>query len=563
MKIRYKLLLAFTAMVGLLFGMGLINYKYSQSTTSAYREMLSDSDIRYAMKAVQFRLAGMSNDERAYLLNGDPQFAAGIAEKHQDVISLFERIRQNSSMDPADHSRLVQVEEKYLAFHKTSEKVLALIKSGNKRDAEALHFSEERTVRKELDSVVAEFLEKIEQEIAEDQIGRDAANSRDTGINLAIFVGSILAAAAIGLLLARSITGPLGMINHQLKEIAEGNGDLSQDITVRSKDEVAEVAASYNRMVGKLRTILTLARETAIQVAASSEQLTASTEQTTRATEHIVVSTQTIAASSELEQQHVEETVQAMQEMSGGIGRVAAGNDSVSRLARTAQTASSEGSDAVRAVLEEMNEIDAAVDQTAAAIHSLADRSQHINGITAVISDLAGRTNILSLNASIEAARAGEQGRGFAVVAQEIRKLAEQSSQSARQISELIESVAHLTEQAAAAMRAGTEKVKTGLAKAKQVDRVFGVIEAQVADVTQHAVHSASTTAELAETGRRIVAMVEGIAEASNEVASACQSNSAATEEQLATMEEISASSQALSRMAEELHDVLSRFKLE
>jgi methyl-accepting chemotaxis protein len=563
MKIRFKLLLSFTTMIALLLVLGIFSYNHNASTTSGYREMLDDSHFELSMKAVQFKLTGMSNDERAFLLNGDAKFASEIAEKHKEVTALFSQIRNSATLSAADQAAIAQVEAQYLAYYDASGKVLALYTSGNKKAAEAQHFGEERAARKQLDTLVVQLLDQVEQELAADHVVREAANTRELRLSLLIFAGSLLAAVVIGFLLSRSITRPLHIINQQLKEIADGNGDLSRDINVGSKDEIAEVAASYNRMAGKLRGILSLAKETSIQVAASSEQLTASTEQTTHATENIVLSTQTIAANSEQEQRHVEEAVHSIHEMADGIEQLSLGNEAVSRLAHSALTASSEGTEAVRGVLTEMNEIHDAVSQTSEVILSLADRSQHINGITLAISDLAGRTNLLALNASIEAARAGEHGRGFAVVAQEIRKLADQSSRSAAQIAELIQAVVVETEQAATAMQAGTEKVTLGLSKAERVDQVFNVIQEQVADVTSHIVQNTSTTMELAAASKQIVAMVEGISRASNEVAASCQNNSASTEEQLATMEEISASSQALSKLAEELHDVLSRFKLD
>jgi methyl-accepting chemotaxis protein len=348
----------------------------------------------------------------------------------------------------------------------------------------------------------------------------------------------------------------------QMKEIAQGNGDLSREIVIKSKDEIAELAASFNQMIRNLRSILSQAQDTAIQVAASSEQLTASSEQTAKATEQIVEATQTIATSTEKEQLHVTEALKAVQQMSAGIQQVSAGNEEVSRLAHAASEASKDGINAVREVVRGMRTIDESVQVAASAIQSLEERSQQINGITSMITDLSYRTNLLSLNAAIEAARAGEHGKGFAVVAHEIRKLADQSGKSALQIAELIEGIVAETEQAVTAMRSGTEQVDLGLNRAEQVDQVFLAIEANVSAVNAQLEHTTTTTLQLASSSNQIVAMVEGVSEASNEVAASCQSNSASTEEQLATMEEISSSSQALSKLAEELHSVLSRFKL-
>lgn len=562
MNIRKKLFLSFGAMIALLFALGLFTYDHMKKTQSASQEMLGDADFRTELLKVQYRLTGMSNDERAYMLSKDTQYASGIAEKDKYVRELFSAINANPTLDASDHAALAQIAQGYDTYYTASQQVLSKMKDDKTTDAHSIHFGEERQVRKQLDTVISQLLQKIDEEISQDSMDRQAENDRLNLLMLVIFVISVAAALTIGLLLARSITKPLGLVNLQLKEISEGHGDLSREIVLRSRDEIAALAASFNQMVRNLRSILTQAKDTAIQVAASSEQLTASSEQTTRATEQIVEATLMIATSAEKEQQHVAETVVAIQQMSDGIQQVSLGNEEVSRLAHSASDASSKGTIAVHDVLREMTEIQGAVQQSASVIQSLGARSQQINGITSIITDLANRTNLLSLNAAIEAARAGEHGKGFAVVASEIRKLAEQSGNSAHQISELIGEIVSETEKAVTTMQAGTEKVTVGLAKASLVDEVFQTIEANVAAVTSQVEHSSSTALELAATSRQIVAMVEGVSAASNEVAAACQSNSASTEEQLATMEEISSSSQALSKLAEDLHGVLSRFKL-
>jgi methyl-accepting chemotaxis protein len=563
MTIQKKLFLSFACMIALLFAIALVTYNHMKQTQTNEQEMSNDAHFHYSLEAVQYRLAGMSNDERGYLLSGDEQYSTELLDKNKMVRDLFVLLKSKPGLDPSYLEFLVQMEQNFDTYFKASQQLLSKRKEGNVKDAQTIHFNEERQARKQLDTIVSQLIEKIDKEASQESINRQEENDRQNLLMLIIFVVAIVIALTIGWLLARSITKPLRVINLQLKEIAEGNGDLSREIMLRSKDEIAEVAHSYNQMVRNLRLILSQAKDTAIQVAASSEQLTASAEQTTRATENIVNVTQRISANSEREQQHMMEAVHSIQQISEGIQQVSEGNEEVSRLSHSALDASSKGANAVHDVLREMNEIHEAVQQAASVIQSLGDRSQHINGITNIITDLANRTNLLSLNAAIEAAQAGEHGKGFAVVAQEIRKLAEQSGQSARQINELIQEIVLETGQAVTTMKTGTDKVTLGLTKTAEVDKVFRTIEANVAAVTSQVGVTSSTVLELAASSRQIVAMMDGVSVASHEVAIACQSNSASTEEQLATMEEISSSSHELSSLAEGLHGTLSRFKLQ
>ncbi|TVY07093.1 methyl-accepting chemotaxis protein [Paenibacillus cremeus] len=562
MKIRMKLFLSFFVIIALMLALTAFTYEQRMSTQNNFEEMLNDGKFRTDLNALEYRVTGMSNDERAYLLTGDAQYPTEMADKEKQIGALLSSMKTNPTLDDSDAAALAQIEKQFEQYSNASKQVLAKVKAGAAKDALAAHLGDERTVRKQLDTVLNQLMDKLDQEISQDIADRHEEKDQQNLVMLVVLLAVVVIAAFVGWLLSRSITKPLGLINRQLKEIADGEGDLSREIEVRSKDEIADLTSSFNRMVRNLRSILLQARDTAIQVAASSEELAASSEQTSKATEQIVDMTQLIASGSEKEQRHVEEAVQAIQHMSDGIQQVFDGNEEISRLAQTASEASAKGAVAVQEVLQQMKDIHLTVQQAAAAIQSLGGRSQQIHGITSMITDLANRTNLLSLNAGIEAARAGEHGKGFAVVAQEIRKLADQSGQSAGQITQLIQEIVLETEQAASAVLTGTDRVTKGLTKAEQVDKVFHDIEASVASVSRHVDQSAATTRNLAASSQQIVTLVEGVSGISNDVAAACQSNSASTEEQLATMEEITSSSQALARLAEELNEVLSRFTL-
>ncbi|MFC5402037.1 methyl-accepting chemotaxis protein [Cohnella soli] len=562
MKIRSKLFLSFALLIVILFSLGLYAFNQAKHMRSANEEMRQDGELRYTLKSVQYVLAGMSNDERAYLLNGDTEFSAGLEQKQKQFTDLIAALKTNPSTDEADLKAIAQIEDRYAAYEQASKQVIALMGQGKAKQAEQIHFDEERSTRKELNVKVDAMVDKLMKELSQDVIDRKQENDRQSVIMLVIVAASILVAVAIGFFLSRSITKPLQQMDTQMKGIADGDGDLSKEIVLRSKDELAALADTFNRMVRNLRNILSRAQETAIMVAASSEQLTASAEQTTRATEQIVEATTAIAASAEKEQTYVSETVEAMQQMSNGIQEVAAANGEIARLASVASEASGEGKRAVADVWSEMKELDGSVSAAERAIQALGGRSQQINGISSLITDLANRTNLLSLNAGIEAARAGEHGKGFAVVAVEIRKLAEQSKSSAEQITELIGEIVADTTRAVEAMTYGAEKVAIGLTKAESVNRVFAEIESNVTSVGSQVERTSGTSLQLAASSRQIVTMVEGVSEASHEVVSSCQNNAASTEEQLATMEEISSSSQSLSKLAEELNGMLVRFKL-
>lgn len=562
MSIRTKLISAFTVLTLLLLTLALVTQAYMNHSRQAETESAQDADLRYLLKSLQYRLAGMSNDERAYLLSGDSQYVDGIKEKSKETGDIIEQIHASPTMSEEDIAAFDSIAMRYAAFREASDKVIQLVGENNLSEANKVHFGDERTARKELDTEVAAFTDKLNEEIAQDLENRKSDDAKQKLLMYGVFIGGLLLSITVAVLIIRAIVKPLRAIDFQMKEIADGRGDLSKEIVIRTRDEIGALADTFNRMIRNLRNILGQAQDTAIQAAASSEQLTASAEQTARATEQIVEATNRITDISATEQNNVADAVSAIQRMSDGIYELSDGNAHISTLAVAASEASSEGTLSVGNVLADMQALSETVKQAAIVIQSLGNRSQEIQGIASMITDLAYRTNLLSLNAGIEASRAGEHGRGFAVVAQEIRKLAEESRLSSEQIGELIQHIVSDTAYAVGAMQSGTEKASQSLAKTADVDRALKEIDEHVKAVTVRVEQSAATTAELAASSKQIVALMEEVAEASNEVTAACQNNSASTEEQLATMEEISSSSQALSKLADELNAVLSNFKL-
>ncbi|MNI26162.1 putative methyl-accepting chemotaxis protein YoaH [compost metagenome] len=514
------------------------------------------------MKALQYSLTGISNDERAYLLNGDKKFPEEMALKRKKVQDLFISLKAKPGLDDSYLKVLTELEQDYNTYAGASQRVLSSMSAGKSAEAVSIHFNEERQTRKQLESALNQLIEKIDKETAEENLSRQTQNQQQEMLLIIICAASVIIAWVIAWLVARFITKPIRVINRQMREIADGNGDLSREIQLRSKDELADMADSYNEMIRNLRSILIQAKDTAIQVAASSEQLTASAEHTTKATEYIVESTQQIVTSADQEQTYVGRAVVGIQRISDGIQIVKDRNQEVSELSASSLKASTQGVSAIQDILMEMKDIQTTVQEAASIIQSLGDRSQQINGITSMITELADRTNILSLNAGIEAARAGEHGRGFAIVAGEVRQLARQSQESAQQINELIQGIVSDTGIAVTAMHTGTEKVALGLTKTVEMGRMFQTIETHAAEVSAQVDQTSDTIQNLSTGSQQLVSFMEEVSKSSEEVVAASQNNSASTEEQLASMEEIASSAHELSRLAEDLHGVLSRFKL-
>lgn len=377
---------------------------------------------------------------------------------------------------------------------------------------------------------------------------------------LLVVVIFILIGLVAAVLIVRSITKPLNLLVRVTEKVS--NGDLTQSITVKNNDEVGQLGNSFNKMLVSLKELLTHVGEKSQLLAASSEELTASSEQNSQATEQVADAIQEVAAGTDHQTEMVKETTEVIKEMSTGINQIKLNAQNVSITSGEALNIVSTGEQSIQHLVLQMSKINDSVTDLGTVITSLGQRSEEINQIVNVISEIAGQTNLLALNAAIEAARAGEHGKGFAVVADEVRKLAEQSSKSTESIRELISSIQSDTKQAVESMNKGTQETEKGISVVNEAGNSFKEIQKFVDIVTSQIQEVSASIEQLAQGSQQVVEAVSEIEEIAKKTTGQGQEVSAATEEQLASMQEIASSAASLSYMAEELQEAVNKFRL-
>jgi Methyl-accepting chemotaxis protein (MCP) signaling domain./HAMP domain. len=351
----------------------------------------------------------------------------------------------------------------------------------------------------------------------------------------------------------------------QLTAAAEkiSGGDLQTEIPIpKTRDEVALLAGTFHRMNENLKNVIKGLNQTSHQVASSSEELLASSEQSATAAEQISKAIEKVSATAEAQTNQIESNLKMFHEVESVVNQTAEQMDQIHEMIERTNEFALEGEKSVENNAQQMESIRQSVEETAKKIESLLSRSEEIDQITLAISEIADQTNLLALNAAIEAARAGEHGRGFAVVAEEVRKLAEQSQESAKKIAGIISQILGETAESVELMEKVTQDVQTGMTVSGDTSQKFRRIMAELERVTPIVKDVAERAKTIVEQLQTATGVEYQLVQVAQENAATAEEVSSSSEEQLATMQEIASSAENLAKLAEEMQNMVKRFKL-
>ncbi|MCX7772006.1 MAG: methyl-accepting chemotaxis protein, partial [Clostridia bacterium] len=295
-------------------------------------------------------------------------------------------------------------------------------------------------------------------------------------------------------------------------------------------------------MLERMRNVTDKSLEVSNFLVDSVHQLSLVTESTTKANEQIAANTQKIASGAESTLNMMDEASQVVKKISGSMNEIANEGKLIADISCQVRKMTEENGVIMKDAVDEMNTIAEATKQSKEIVARLETRSVEIGQIVEVITGISEQTNMLALNAAIESARAGEQGRGFAVVASQIRALAEQSQQAAKDIANLIQEVMEDTHKAAEAMDKGSSLVDKGVVVVRNAGTSFEKVATAGAQMNDKIQNVSKSTQDVAESSEKIVDIVSNIKSINSKNLGELQEIAAATEEQLASMEEVASS---------------------
>ena len=258
---------------------------------------------------------------------------------------------------------------------------------------------------------------------------------------------------------------PIKQLTGALEKLSQG------DFTVQLKtsdNELGQVNAKFNATVNQIKQLVTTIKSVSVQSAEQSKFLFAAVESNNDSSSAITKNIEAMSERVAVQSSSITEGVTSLEEISSGVTTIAGNTNDLAETSMQMKEQSEKGNENVEQVIEQMNSINDSVKNSVNRIGKLQKRSDEIGQIVQAITEIANQTSLLSLNASIEAARAGEEGRGFAVVANEVKKLSEESKQSADKIKELVQYIQNETALAVEAITEGERNVSTGIEVVKE-----------------------------------------------------------------------------------------------
>ncbi len=481
-----------------------------------------------------------SSNLRGALLNADDpaeaaKFNANRLEAWKDTEKESEKLTTLSTLwtNPKNKERLATVKADASKLKDFHAEMAQLAAAGKVKEALVIQREQAAGVASQIRTSLREMIEDQDKLREQDQAALMGLEHRIILVAITSAIVSTLLAFLAGFFTIRSITVPLARVATTLDSVSKRDLTVSK-LNITTNDEIGRLATATDTMAASLKQMVGEIQATTNQVAAASTEVAASSEQLASSIKHQEESAAQVSA--------------AVTELASSVSEVATKAADAAGAAAESKKNAENGGVLVQETVQQLGEINTRFDEVATVITSLEQQGDEVGRVVQVIQDIADQTNLLALNAAIEAARAGEHGRGFAVVADEVRKLAERTTQATGEVGKTIGAMRQGTVQAGQAMKTGRETVGQGRKKGTDTGVAVAVIVKAQIVAEQMAGSIASATHEQAGATEEISRTIEQMTAANRECAGAAsQAASAAT---------------SLSREAESLKRLMDQFKV-
>lgn len=556
MKLSTKIFLSFMSFVVLIFILGGTGIYYLTTNNKNNEDIALSHELVSAYDNVAFQTVRANAAIRGYMFYEEDYMKENHYEIRETLHGAIDKVQSIDTDSEDFQAFLTQLTEWEAGI---DEQIVPLIESGN--TDELMEVSKPILGEGSTNLVVfAKGMSDANNENIEKEF--DAMLSTGKFVMwmvITISIIGVIASILLSVIFGRNLRQSIALIIEKINIFADGDFNVRLDID--SKDELGDLADSFNTMTQKLKQTMHRVSNSSAQVAAMSEEFSASSAQVSEVTHDITHSIVEISDGMENQSDMTNNLNDLVTEVLNESKEMLENVQSMRNRVDDTDSTSAAGLHEVQSVSDQMSVILDNSEQINSEIHELNSLADTITNSIHYIKDIADQTNLLALNASIEAARAGENGKGFAVVADEVRKLAEVSNEVSVSIEEVIQSVTEKIQHTVRALEQNNQSVKEGQASVVANGEMFDQILQSIGTVKSETNDVEGSIQTIFEKIGELVVRIQQINDISTSATNESQTIAAAAEEQNATMLEVADASAELANLATELQSLTQDYK--
>lgn len=556
-----KLLVAFMILLLLLAIVSMISIKQINRVDQDYANLLKRRQL-VIENVLKLKTEAITQENAVRGLLIDRSNKENLEAYHQSLEDFQYALKEFAQTAPNESARkqIQDLEEAYLEYQLLLDNIVQQYQTNPNQALQMAQSRELEIAKMTFHEHADGILEVANQVMAQDQNVATDTISFVIRMLMVATIMTLILGFVMSLIISRTISKSIYNVSHAIETLANGNFAIEL-LKVKNRDEIGDLVSSMNKMIHDLRQILSAISKTDHYISSLTSELLASSEENISAANQVASISEKSANGSEKQLQTFKETVNKIQEINHRIVNISHLSEDMLEATGDTRVLTADGAQLVQHVVDYMNDIHVSTEQSTKTIKELEEHSKHIGEIIAFITSLAEQTNLLALNAAIEAARAGEHGKGFAVVAEEVRKLAEESSESAGKVIEIVSYIQEGIQQTAHAMNCQNQMVTEALAHSERTKDSFMSIESSIRIMNEQVRKVSSSVENIKDYSQQINREMMDVQYIAEEGLHLSHDISAASEQQLAVTKEVTAMVQQLADLAEDMEKQLSRFK--